>query len=99
MWMILLTVFKGRNMERLTTINDMGVAVYKQRYRCERCGEDFWRLPDLGNGSPTDRLAAYENMQERMEKRIKEIKAVSYYPHNFTGQMVEDFEWVLSLLN
>lgn len=23
----------------------------------------------------------------------------SYYPHNFTGQMVEDFEWVLSLLN
>lgn len=26
-------------------------------------------------------------------------KAVSYYPHNFTGQMVEDLEWVLSQIN
>lgn len=52
-------------MERLTTINDMGIAVYKQRYQCERCGEDFWRLPDLGSGSPTDRLAEYEELEEQ----------------------------------
>lgn len=57
-------------MERLTTINDMGAAVYKQPYQCERCGEDFWRLPDLGSGSPTDRLAAYENMQERLDRQF-----------------------------
>lgn len=43
-----------------------------------------------------DKLARYENMQERIEKRIEEIKAASYYPHNFTGQMVEDFEWALN---
>ena len=43
-----------------------------------------------------NRLAAYENMHERVTKRIDEIKATSYYPHNFTGQMVEDLEWVLS---
>lgn len=43
-----------------------------------------------------NRLAAYENMHERVIKRIDEIKATSYYPHNFTGQMVEDLEWVLS---
>lgn len=44
-----------------------------------------------------NRLGIYENAQEKIEKRIQEIKACSYYPHNFTGQMVDDFEWVLSL--
>ncbi len=46
-----------------------------------------------------NRLAAYENMHEKIIKRIAEIKATGYYPHNFTGQMVEDLEWVLSQLN
>ena len=46
-----------------------------------------------------NRLAAYENMHEKIIKRIKEIKATSYFPHNFTGQMVEDLEWVLSQIN
>lgn len=46
-----------------------------------------------------EKLAKYENMHERLIKRIEEIKATSYYPHNFTGQMVEDLEWVLSQLN
>lgn len=46
-----------------------------------------------------DRLAKYEDMHEKIEKRIEEIKSTSYYPHNFTGQMAEDLEWVLSLLN
>lgn len=46
-----------------------------------------------------NRLAAYENMHEKIIKRIEEIKSTSYYPHNFTGQMVEDLEWVLSQIN
>lgn len=46
-----------------------------------------------------NKLGVYENAQEKIEKRIQEIKACSYYPHNFTGQMVEDFEWVLKVLN
>ncbi len=46
-----------------------------------------------------NRLAAYENMHEKIIRRIEEIKTVSYYPHNFTGQMVEDLEWVLRQIN
>ena len=30
--------------------------------------------------------------------RITEIKESPDYPHHFTGQMVEDFEWVLGKL-
>lgn len=52
-------------MRRLTTRNNMGVAVYKQQCQCERCRESFWRLPDLGDGSPTDSLAAYEELEEQ----------------------------------
>lgn len=52
-------------MERLTTRNIAGVAVYKHPFECERCGETIWRLPDYGNGSPTDKLAAYEDAEEQ----------------------------------
>lgn len=53
-------------MDRLTKRNCMGVAVYKHGYDCERCGETLWRLPDLvGDGSPTDKLAAYEDAEEQ----------------------------------
>ena len=34
-----------------------------------------------------------------IEQRIAQLKTSSDYPHNFKGQMVEDFEWVLGLLN
>ena len=51
-------------MERLTTRNIAGVAVYKYPFECERCGETIWRLPDYGNGSPTEKLAAYEDTKE-----------------------------------
>ena len=51
-------------MERLTTRNIAGVAVYKYPFECERCGETIWRLPDYGNGSPTEKLAAYEDAEE-----------------------------------
>lgn len=52
-------------MERLTTRNIAGVAVYKHPFECERCGEEIWRLPDYGNGSPTEKLAAYEDDEEQ----------------------------------
>ena len=52
-------------MERLTTRNIAGVAVYKYPFECERCGETIWRLPDYGNGSPTEKLADYEQAEEQ----------------------------------
>lgn len=52
-------------MDRLTTRNIAGVAVYKHPFECERCGETIWRLPDYGNGSPTEKLATYEDAEEQ----------------------------------
>lgn len=52
-------------MERLTTRNIAGVAVYKYPFECERCGETIWRLPDYGNCSPTEKLADYEDAEEQ----------------------------------
>lgn len=52
-------------MERLTTRNDMGNAVLKQPYRCERCGEETWSLLDHGNREPIDKLAEYEDLEEQ----------------------------------
>ena len=52
-------------MERLTTRNIAGVAVYKNPFECERCGDTIWRLPDYGNGSPTEKLADYEDAEEQ----------------------------------
>ena len=51
-------------MERLTTRNIAGVAVYKHPFECERCGDTIWILPDYGNGSPTEKLADYEDDEE-----------------------------------
>lgn len=86
-------------MKRLTEINSEGRAVFSHPYACERCGDLQWRMPDMGDINPTDRLAAYEGMQEKIEERVEVIKSSSEYPHNFTGQMVEDLEWVLGLIN
>ena len=52
-------------MERLTTRNIAGVAVYKHPFECEQCGDTIWRLPDYGNGSPTEKLAAYEDDEQQ----------------------------------
>ena len=52
-------------MERLTTRNIAGVAVYKNPFKCDRCGDTIWRLPDYGNGSPTEKLADYEDAEEQ----------------------------------
>ena len=45
-----------------------------------------------------DKLGKYEDIEEKIEDRIKSIKSSSDYPHNFKGQMVEDLEWVLNQL-
>lgn len=52
-------------MERLTTRNSEGMGVLKQPFECERCGDLQWSLPDLGMGSPIDRLAEYEDLEEQ----------------------------------
>lgn len=51
-------------MERLTTRNIARVAVYKNPFECEQCGKAIWRLPDYGSGSPTEKLADYEDAEE-----------------------------------
>lgn len=53
------------SMERLTTRNSEGVPVFKQPYECDRCQEPLYRLSDLGNGSPTDKLCEYEDAEEQ----------------------------------
>lgn len=53
-------------MERLTTRNSEGIAVLKIPYKCDRCGEETWRLVDYGNGEPIERLAHYEELQEQV---------------------------------
>ena len=67
-------------MDRLTTWNEVGVPVFKQSYECERCGEPTWRLPELGNGSPTDKLCDYEDLEEsgRLIKLPCKIGATVY---------------------
>lgn len=59
-------------MERLTIRNSEGIGVLKQPFECERCGDFQWRLPDLGNGSPIDKLADYEDTGITPEQ-IREI--------------------------
>lgn len=59
-------------MERLTIRNSEGICVLKQPFECERCGDLQWSLPDLGNGSPIDRLAEYEDTGLTPEQ-IREI--------------------------
>ena len=51
-------------MERLTKRNSLGIAVYKHPFECDRCGEPIYRIGDDGNGSPTDKLADYEDAEE-----------------------------------
>ena len=49
-------------MDRVTVRNSEGIGVLKKPIECERCGDLQWSLPDLGDGSPTDRLAEYEDI-------------------------------------
>ena len=69
-------------MDRLTTRNMMGVAVFKEGYECDVCSERIHRLPDYGNGSPTDKLAEYEEAEEsgRWVKMPVGLNERLYYP-------------------
>lgn len=40
-----------------------------------------------------------DNIQRKLENKIRKLKESIDYPHNFKGQMVEDFEWVLEQIN
>lgn len=51
------------------------------------------------SGEAVVMLSRYEKMHEIVRKKIIEIKRSDNYPHNFTGQTVENLEWVLGLLN
>lgn len=42
--------------------------------------------------------ARYTEVYNVIQKKIETLKKSSDFPHNFKGQMVEDFEWVLSLM-
>lgn len=55
---------KVNSTERLTTRNEMGVAVLKQPRMCDRCDEPIYRLSDYGDGEPIERLAEYEELEE-----------------------------------
>nr|WP_302144127.1 hypothetical protein [uncultured Schaedlerella sp.] len=84
--------------KELCTIDRLGGAddcdSCEEYCKMANCDCDQCAIQELFN-----RLAKYEDMHEKIEKRIEEIKSTSYYPHNFTGQMAEDLEWVLGLLN
>lgn len=45
-----------------------------------------------------EELSYMKSVREKIGKRVQEIKASTSYPHNYMGQMVDDFEWVLSLM-
>lgn len=78
-------------MERLTTRNIAGVAVYKYSFECERCGETIWRLPDYGNGSPTDKLAAYEDAEEHNGYTVTNKKTNADRIRSMTDEELLDF--------
>lgn len=77
-------------MERLTTRNIAGVAVFKESYDCENCNESIWRLPDYGNGSPTDKLAQYKEAEEQGLLLRLPCKVGGYHiQHNSQGKRKE----------
>lgn len=67
-------------------------------------GSDCYELELEGcvtvcSGEAIIKLAKYEDVHEKLENRISDIKSSTNYPHDFTGQMVEDLEWVLNQLD
>lgn len=82
-------------MDRLTwEYKDGGMFVDETDIKTFECDDVL-----MHTGNAIIRLAKYEDVKDKVEDRINEIKNSSDYPHNFKGQMVEDLEWVLSLLN
>lgn len=60
-------------MSRLTTRNSQGIAVFSHGYECETCGDILYRLPDLGDGSPTDKLCEYEEFDTQFELETRKL--------------------------
>ena len=58
-------------MERLTERNIMGVAVLRIPDECDRCGELIYKLNNLGNGAPIEKLAEYEDTDLTPEQIIE----------------------------
>lgn len=91
-------------MERLTTRNSVGVAVYKHPCECERCGEQLYRLPNDGNGSPTDKLAELEDLEEqgllvRLPCKIGDtvyVKMAQFCKMRYAEAEVRDFTYFAS---
>ncbi len=85
-------------MKRLTERDEFGnadiIGVDSEDLQINLNSEEFNKVTVALN-----KLADYEDMQEKITKRIQELKSSSNYPHFYKGQMVEDFEWVLNLLN
>lgn len=78
-------------MVRLTERNSEGIGVLKQPYQCDRCGDLQWSLPDLGNGSPTDRLAEYEDLEEqgKLLKLPCAVGNMTYHANRIFGYIVD----------
>lgn len=86
-------------MERLTTRNILGVAAYKYPLECERCGDVIWRLPDYGNGSPTEKLADYEDAEEqglllRLPCKVGDTIYIVFYNHTIGEREVVSFKMI-----
>lgn len=47
----------------------------------------------------TERLAKYEDMHEQLEQRLSDIQSSPGCTDDRKKQMIEDFKWVLSLIN
>lgn len=71
-------------MYRLTERTENGIAVLKQPYECEDCGHLIWRLSDLGDGEPVNRLAQYEEMgfMPVQIRQMYDALSKAVYPHN-----------------
>lgn len=80
-------------MERLTVRNSEGIGVLKQPYECEKCGDLQWSLPDLGNGSPIDRLAEYEEIGtvDEFKKALDNVKTLSGMYEKLNDQEVAEY--------
>lgn len=77
----------------------IGIDNCEKKESCTEYIDNFLREYGCAKTQACDQLEKYKNMHKAIEQRIKEIKSSADYPHNFKGQMVEDFEWVLNQIN
>jgi hypothetical protein len=78
-------------MNRLTTRNTMGVAVLKYPDQCENCNEPIYRLNDMGNGNPIEKLAEYEEAEEQ-GRFLKMSCKVGDTVYVLTKDFISEFE-------